>query len=155
MAGQREASFARCPGHPRFALCVWPRRGYPPCAAHDGGGCGADRASRHSRIQLSNSHCSSDMRHHPCCCGAGAPSSLAFPPPCERACGTPGARCTLGPDAECGLPQVRVHQDFRRRRASAQRSACGVFSTCLHFASANDPITELKSQGDGKGASST
>jgi hypothetical protein len=23
----------------------------------------------------------------------------AFPPPCERACGTPGARCTLGPDA--------------------------------------------------------
>jgi hypothetical protein len=35
----------------------------------------------------------------PIVCGAGAPSSLAFPPPCERACGTPGARCTLGPDA--------------------------------------------------------
>jgi hypothetical protein len=28
----------------------------------------------------------------------------------------------------CGLPQLRVHQDFRRRRASARRSACGVFS---------------------------
>jgi hypothetical protein len=35
----------------------------------------------------------------PVVCGAGAPSSLAFPPSCERACGTPGARCTLGPDA--------------------------------------------------------
>ncbi|MDR6662226.1 hypothetical protein J2W51_004816 [Tardiphaga robiniae] len=28
----------------------------------------------------------------------------------------------------CGLPQLSVHQDFRRRRASARRSACGVFS---------------------------
>jgi hypothetical protein len=28
----------------------------------------------------------------------------------------------------CGLPQFRVHQDFRRRQASARRSACGVFS---------------------------
>ncbi len=88
-----------CSGHPRLLLS--PRRGYP---GHAPGmtalWCGGAFA-RHaiSRIQLSNSHCSSDMRHHPHCLRRGAPSSFAFPPPCERACGTPGARCTLGPDA--------------------------------------------------------
>jgi len=33
----------------------------------------------------------------PIVCGAGAPSCFAFPPSWKRACGTPGARCTLGP----------------------------------------------------------
>jgi hypothetical protein len=82
----------------------------------------------------------------PIVCGAGAPSLLAFPTPCERACGTPGARCTLGL-MRCGLPQLRVHQDFRRRRASARRSACGVFSVACTSAMANGPITKINVPG--------
>ena len=52
------------------------------------------------------------------------------------------------PVAALGLMRMRssaklVHQDFRRRRASARRSAYGVFSACLHFALANGPITKM------------
>jgi hypothetical protein len=47
----------------------------------------------------------------------------------------------------CGLPQLRVHQDFRRRRASAQRSACGVFSVACTSAMANGPITKINVPG--------
>ncbi len=51
----------------------------------------------------------------PVVCGAGAPSSLAFPPPGERACGTPGARCTPGPDADA-VVRKGMRQDFRSHR---------------------------------------
>jgi hypothetical protein len=47
----------------------------------------------------------------------------------------------------CGLPQFRVHQDFRRRRASARRSAYGVFSVACTSAMANGPITKINVPG--------
>ncbi|SEH86829.1 hypothetical protein SAMN05216367_2438 [Tardiphaga sp. OK245] len=47
----------------------------------------------------------------------------------------------------CGLPQSSVHQDFRRRRASARRSACGVFSVACTSAMANGPITKINVPG--------
>jgi hypothetical protein len=39
------------------------------------------------------------MRHRPHCLRRGGAVVSCIPCPCERACGTPGARCTLGPDA--------------------------------------------------------
>jgi hypothetical protein len=42
---------------------------------------------------------------------------------------------------------IRVHQDFRRRRASARRSACGVFSVACTSALANGPITKISVPG--------
>jgi hypothetical protein len=78
--------------------------------------------------------------------GAGAPSLLAFPPPVR---GRAERRVPVAPLGlmRCGLPQGRVHQDFRRRRASAQRSACGVFSVACTSAMANGPITKINVPG--------
>ena len=108
-------------------LWMWPRRGYPACAGHD---CVWFERARVTlvQIQLSNSHCASDMRHRPHCLRRGAPSSLAFPRPLVR--GRAERQVPVAPLGlmRCGLPQSSVHQDFRRRRASARRSACGVFS---------------------------
>jgi hypothetical protein len=84
---------------------------------------------RPRRIQLSNSHYPSDMRHRPCCWRRGGAVVSCIPAPCERACGTPGARCTPGPDADAVFRKL-AHQDFRKARAMARRSACGVLSTC-------------------------
>jgi hypothetical protein len=95
--------------------------------------------SRHRRFNCQTATALQTCDIAPVVCGAGAPSLLAFPPPCERACGTPGARCTLGPDA---------------MRSSAIESASGLseapskcptfrlrcFFGCLHFASTNAPI---------------
>ena len=82
-----------------------------------------------SQIQISNSHCSPDMRHRPCYLRRGGAVVSCIPAPCERACGTPGARCTPGPDADAVFRKL-AHQDFRKARAMARRSACGVLSTC-------------------------
>jgi len=59
--------------------------------------------------------------------GAGAPSSFAFPPPVR---GRAERRVPVAPLGlmRCRSRQLVVHQDFRRRRASARRSACRVFS---------------------------
>ncbi len=85
---------------PAIHALLWmsPRRGYPACAGHDGVWFGRARVTL-VQIQLSNSHCSSDMRHRPYCLRRGGAVVACIPAPCERACGTPGARCTLGPDA--------------------------------------------------------
>ncbi|SEI07033.1 hypothetical protein SAMN05216367_3464 [Tardiphaga sp. OK245] len=82
----------------------------------------------------------------PIICGAGAPSSFAFPPPCERACGTPGARCTLGPDA------MRSSAIVSASGLSEAPSDCPTFRLrcffgCLHFAMANGPITKINVPG--------
>jgi hypothetical protein len=47
----------------------------------------------------------------------------------------------------CGLPHGVMHQDFRRRRASARRSACGVFSVACTSGMANGPITKINVPG--------
>ena len=56
------------------------------------------------------------------------------------------------PVAPLGLMRMRssariMHQDFRRRRASARRSACGVFSVACTSAMANGPITKINVPG--------
>jgi hypothetical protein len=74
---------------------------------------------------------SSDMRHRPCCLRRGGAVVLCIPAPVR---GRAERRVPVAPLGlmRCGLPQCE-HQDFRRRRASARRSACGVFSACLHI----------------------
>jgi hypothetical protein len=63
------------------------------------------------------------------------------PSPSERARGTPGARCTLEPDAmrySAGL----VHQDFRSSgQEPAFRTRCGL--VYLHFAMVITSITKI------------
>ncbi len=87
------------------------------------------------------------MRHRPPLFAArGAPSWLAFLPPVR------GRAERRVPVAPLGLmrmrsSQLRVHQDFRRRRASARRSACGVFSVACTSAMANGPITKINVPG--------
>jgi hypothetical protein len=126
-------------------LWMWPRRGYPACAGHD---CVWFERARVTlvQIQLSNSRCSSDMRHRPHCLRRGAPSSLAFPPLVRGRAERQVPVAPLGL-MRCGLPQLRVHQDFRRRRAIARRSACGVFSVACTSAMANGPITKINVPG--------
>ncbi|SEI14948.1 hypothetical protein SAMN05216367_4084 [Tardiphaga sp. OK245] len=56
------------------------------------------------------------------------------------------------PVAPLGLMRMRssawiMHQDFRRRRAIARRSACGVFSVACTSAMANGPITKINVPG--------
>jgi hypothetical protein len=82
----------------------------------------------------------------PIVCGAGAPSSLHSRPLVR---GRAERRVPVAPLGlmRCGLPQLRVHQDFRRRRASARRSACGVFSVACTSAMANGPITKINVPG--------
>ncbi len=86
--------------------------------------------------------------------GAGAPSCFAFPPPCERACGTPGARCTLGPDANAVFRNVECIRTFGiTSKCPAFRIRC--FFGCLRVAMANDPITKITvPRRMGQGASS-
>jgi hypothetical protein len=89
----------------------------------------------------------------PIVCGAGAPSSVAFPPPCERACGTPGARCTLGPDADAVFRNLECIRTFGGAEPVPDVPPA-VFFRLLVLCLDERSDRELKSQGDGKGASS-
>jgi uncharacterized protein affecting Mg2+/Co2+ transport len=109
---------------------------------------------RFEQIQLSNSHCSSDMRHRPHCLRRGGAVVSLHSRPLVR-----GRAERRVPVAPLGLMRMRSSAIVSASGLSEAPSKCPTFRLrcffgCLHFASANDPITELKSQGDGKGASS-
>jgi hypothetical protein len=85
------------------------------------------RASRYFRFNCQTATALQTCVIAPIVCGAGAPSSAAFLAPVRGRAERQVPVAPLGL-MRCGLPQSSVHQDFRRRRASARRSACGVFS---------------------------
>jgi len=93
------------------------------------------------------------MRHRPHCLRRGGAVVSCIPCPCERACGTPGARCTLGPDANAvfrRLVCIRTFGGAERLPGVPHAVFFRLLALCLDERSDR----ELKSQGDGKGASS-
>jgi hypothetical protein len=135
-------------------LRVSPSRGYPGHLAKPASRCPrmtafglGSRASRDFRFNCQTATTLQTCVITPVVCGAGAPSCLAFPPPCERACGTPGARRTLGPDANAVFRNAECIRTFGRAGRSARRSACGVFSVACTSAMANGPITKISVPG--------
>ncbi len=91
MAGRREASFAIIPGFSHvmagldpaihLVLCDGVRAKLDPRVKPGDDACGCGASIAPSQIQLSNSHCSSDMRHRPHCLRRGGAVVFAFPPP--------------------------------------------------------------------------
>ena len=100
-------------------LRVSPSRGYPGHLAKPTSRCPrmtafglGSRASRDFKFNCQTATTLQTCVITPVVCGAGAPSCLAFPPPCERACGTPGARRTLGPDANAVFRNAECIRTF-------------------------------------------
>src|SRR3954466_9903185 len=104
-----------------------------------------------SQIQLSNSHCPSGMRHRPHCLRRGGAVVSCIPAPCERACGTPGARCTLGPDANAVFRRLVCIRTFGGAEQVPGVPPAVFFRLLAHLPWRTVPSPKLMSQGGGTG----
>jgi hypothetical protein len=112
---------------------------------------GAAPSSRHRRFNCQTATALQTCVITPIVCGAGAPSWFAFPPSCERACGTPGARCTLGPDANAVFRNLECIRTFGGAEQVPDVPPAVFFRLPAHLPWRTVPSPKLMSQGGGTG----